>query len=390
MGAIKINPQFEDLKNPETFLKHIQELTVQDPITIIHNEIREKYRIDVREEIPKPKIAWSLRNSKNDEEAILGVLGDFGLIIGKAKSRKSFFVSIAISAALSKDLVLQRFKSCLPLDKNEVAYFDTEQSKYYVQTTVKRICSQIGESEPKNLHAFNLRSLKPAERLKFIENEIYLNDRLGFVVIDGIKDLVTSINSEEEATMIASKLLKWTEEREIFILNVLHQNKSDNNARGHIGTELINKAHTVLSVTKAENDKDISIVEPQQCRDKEPETFAFEIDENGLPKIAENFEIRTETRKNRFDVTEIEDFKKYQLLNEIYSKGENFSYSELVRQMKLAYKKLFNNKLGDNRAKDLITYCKNENWLLQEKPKAAYTLGQYKGLINEEEEEILY
>lgn len=184
--------------------------------------------------------------------------------------------------------------------------------------------------------------------------------------------------------MIASKLLKWTEEKNIHIITVLHQNKSDNNARGHIGTELINKAETVLSVTKNEQDKDISIVEAQQCRNKEPEPFAFEINENGLPVIVEDFEVRTETKKNKFDVTDLEDFKKYQLLTEVFSKGESFTYSELRIQIQLAYKNQFKNKLGDNRAKELITDCKNNSWLLQEKPKAPYTLGEFQGLEDDE------
>jgi hypothetical protein len=51
----------------------------------------------------------------------------------------------------------------------------------------------------------------------------------------------------------------------------------------------------------------------------------------------------------------------------------------------LAYKKQFNNKLGDNRAKELITDCKNNGWLLQEKRKSPYTLGDYKGLQDEED-----
>lgn len=343
-----------------------------------HKIIRNNYLIDVKEAIPPPQVAWSLMNTKTEGEAILGTLGDFGLIIGKAKSRKSFFINIAVSTALSKDLVLNRFKSYLPLKKNEVAYFDTEQSKYYVQKAVKRICEQINEPEPKNLHTFHLRSLNPSERLNFIEAEIYSNDKIGFVVIDGIKDLITSINDESEATMIASKLLKWSEERNIFILNVLHQNKSDNNARGHIGTELINKAQTVLSISKAENDNDISIVEPQQCRDIEPEVFAFEINEFGVPVIAEDFEIRTETKKNRFDVIDLENYKKYQLLTEVFSKGESFSYSELKTQLKFAYKNQFKTDLGTNRTIDLITYCKNQNWLLQSKAKAPYTIGEFK------------
>lgn len=347
-----------------------------------YNILRAKYKIDVREAIPPPQIAWSLANTTSEGETVLGTLGDFGLIIGKAKSRKSFYVSIALSAALSNNLVLNRFRGHLPHEQNEVVYFDTEQSKYYVQKAVKRICKQINEPEPHNLHAFHLRSLTPAERLQFIENEIYNNDKIGFVVIDGIKDLVTSINDESEATMIASKLLKWSEERNIYILVVLHQNKSDTNARGHIGTELINKAQTVLSVTKAEGDNDISIVEPQQCRDKEPEIFAFEINEFGLPVVAENFEIRTETVKNKFNVTDMGGFQMYSLLNEVYSKGNSFSYSELTIQIKIAYKNQFKKDIGTNRAKELITVCKNNNWILQDKPKAPYTLGKYQNDVD--------
>ncbi len=377
----------DKLKNLITneVLKHVNDL---EQIEINsnnedHSINRLKYLIDVKETIPPPQVAWSMLNAKNDGEAILGTLGDFGLIIGKAKSRKSFFINIAVSTAITKDKILNRFKSYLPPNKNEVAYFDTEQSKYYVQKAVKRICDQTQQPEPKNLNVFHLRSLNPSERLIFIENEIYNNDKISFVVIDGIKDLVTSINDESEATMIASKLLKWSEERNIFILTVLHQNKSDNNARGHIGTELINKAQTVLSVTKAENDDNISIVEPQQCRDIEPEIFAFEINEFGIPMIAENFELRTETKKNKFDITDLENFKKYQLLTEVFSKGESFSYSELKTQLKFAYKNQFKNEIGINRVVELITDCKNNNWLLQEKIKAPYTIGEFQTNQNE-------
>ena len=344
----------------------------------LHKVNRFKYKIDVTEVIPKPQVAISLANTKTNGFAVLGTLGNFSVIIGKAKAKKSFFINIAVATALSKDLILNRFKSDLQPNKNDVLYFDTEQSKFHVQTAVKRICLQTNQLEPANLHTYFLRSLTPSERLQFIENEIYSNDKLGFVVIDGIKDLVTSINDEEQATNIASKLLKWTEERNIHIVTVLHQNKSDTNARGHIGTELINKAETVLEVAKAENNASISIVTPQQCRNIEPEVFAFEINEFGVPIIAENFEIRTETKKNSFDVTNIENFKKYQLLTEVFSTNESFNYSSLVTQIILAYKNQFKTNLGINRAKILLTDCINNGWLFQSKPKAPYTIRTFK------------
>lgn len=406
MQVKKVNPEFPDINTPNklstkagdkvTNLNTITPAFEFDKFGIRVDDIQteadqllkqgtEQYaELEVKptDIIPPPKIAW--QQVLNNKTAILGTLGNFSLIIGKAKSRKSFFINIAVSTVLKKDKLLNQFQGNLPHDKNRVLYFDTEQGKYHVQLALKRVCKQINEDIPKDLKVYYLRSKSPAERLNIIEQIIYNTPNLGFVVIDGIKDLVTSINDEAEATMVASKLLKWTEELDIHITTVLHQNKSDNNARGHIGTELINKSETVLSVTKNEQDKDISIVEAQLCRNIEPEPFAFEINEDGLPVIVEDFEIRTETSKSKFDITDLEDFKKYQLLTEVFSKGANHTYSELRTQLQLAYKNQYNKKLGDNRAKELITDCKNNDWLLQEKPKAPYNLGNFKGLENKD------
>lgn len=354
-----------------------------EPISISENSKNSVSEIDCKailktcevkatDHFPPPQIAWQMG------EVPLGTLGDFSLIIGKAKSRKSFFINIAISTAISDDVILNVFTSYLPPNQKIVLYFDTEQSKYYVQKALKRICKQVNIAEPPNLNVYGLRSLSPQERLAVIDYAINNEPNLGFVVIDGIKDLVTSINDEEQATMISSKLLKWTEQRNIHIVTVLHQNKSDTNARGHIGTELINKAETVLSITKAEGDNNISIVEPQQCRNIEPEKFAFEINEDGLPIIAENFELRTESKNNKFDILELEDYKKYKLLTEVFSHDKAYGYGKLVDQIIIAYKNQFDNSIGTNRAKSLITDCSNNGWLIQEKAKAPYTLGEFK------------
>jgi len=336
-----------------------------------HELKRIKYKIDVTEVIPPQEVALYINNE------IFGTLGNFSLVIGKAKARKSFLINMLVATSVTKDLLHGILKSDLPPNQNEVLYFDTEQGKYHVQKAVKRICTQIDQPEPMHLHAFHLRSLAPSARLKFIEDEIYSNDKIGFVVIDGIKDLITSINDESEATMVTSKLLKWTEERNIHIVTVLHQNKGDNNARGHIGTELINKAETVSSVTVIENDKEVSIVEPQQCRNREPESFAFSVDENGLPYIVNGYEPPIKKISNSFSVTELEDFKKYKLLTEVFSHNKEYKYGALVSQLKIAYKNQLKKDLGDNRIKDLITDCKNNGWLTQVKDKAPYTLGEF-------------
>lgn len=363
-----------DIQNPlDKFLNIKPQLT--------HSEKREKYKIDINEIIKPPQIAWSMLNIKDNKETTLGTLGDFGLVIGKAKSKKSFFINIAVSAALSDRYVLGRFHSYLPKNQSEVIYFDTEQSKYYVQKAVKRICKQIGQEEPRNLSVFHLRSLNPLERLKFIEEEIYNSDAIGFVVIDGVRDLINSINDESEASMVASKFLKWTEERNIYILTVLHQNPTNDKARGHVGTELINKAQTVLSIRKDEKDENISIVEPQQCRDKEPEIFAFEINEFGIPIAVENFEIKKETRNSKFKVLDLDDFAKVDLLKEVFSFSESIPWGILKEKIQEVHLNQFGEKLAVNKTVDLMKLCKKKGYIKQKKEMGPYFLGEVNSLI---------
>ena len=57
----------------------------------------------------------------------------------------------------------------------------------------------------------------------------------------------------------------------------------DSNSRGHIGTELNNKAETVLQVTKDPTDPDRSIVSPAFIRSKPFENFAFRITDEPDP-----------------------------------------------------------------------------------------------------------
>lgn len=331
--------------------------------------------IDPREVIKPPEVALSQILSDGTDR-ILCSLGNFTLISGKAKSRKSFLLVILVSALISGRNIFG-FKGLLPKTKRKGLFIDTEQGKYHVQLFLKRICKLSDIDIPNNLDIIAMRKYPPVQRLELVEYAIYNTSNLGFIVIDGIKDLITSINDEAEASMITSKLLKWSEELGIHIIVVLHQNKSDNNARGHIGSEAVNKAETHLSVLKSDVDKEISVVEPQGCRNREPEPFAFEIID-GMPVLAENHQVRTEKKNTKIDVTEIDNFKIFSMLNEVFNKQDEFTYGELVRQIKLIFKKHFKKSIGDNKAKELITHCKNNNWLTQESIGKPYQLGKYK------------
>ena len=203
-------------------------------------------------------------------EVAIGTLGNFSASIGKAKSKKTFNVSAMVAAALSGKEVLN-YTTDFPEGKNRILYIDTEQSQNHCMIVMHRIMklAELPANEDCDRFYFlALRKFNPKERLAIIDDAISQIEGLGFVVIDGIRDLVYDINSPSEATCVISKLMQWTDEYQIHLHTILHQNKSDENARGHIGTEINNKAETVIQIEKDKDDSNISKVESVHTRSK--------------------------------------------------------------------------------------------------------------------------
>ena len=84
-----------------------------------------------------------------------------------------------------------------------------------------------------------------------------------------------NINNSSEATNLVGDLMQSTDEKNIHIQTVLHLNKGDDNARGHIGTELNNKAGSVLLIAKDTKDADRRVVSPAVIRSKAFAPFTF-------------------------------------------------------------------------------------------------------------------
>ncbi len=328
-------------------------------------------KIDPKEKIERPPVCLSIIDG--DHEGIIGTLGNFSLIIGKAKSKKTFSLSLFLSALVANQTVFGKFKGSLPENKTKVVFFDTEQGKYHVSLFQKRVYKLLGSENLVNFEVFFLRKHTPQERLEIIEYKLQTDPDIGFVAIDGIRDLVNSINDEEEATKTASNLLRWTETKNIHIITVLHQNKRDENARGHLGTELVNKAETVLSVSIDPQDKKISVVEPEFCRDREPEIFAFTVNENGLPVLVDGWEKPETKSKKTLSPTDIqEDYHKEKIKEIFKDLGDEIKGGEMLDRIKTVF------EIGDSRAREFRTYYLSEKWIIRNgketSPKQFYTI----------------
>lgn len=347
------------------------------PETVIKlSSIQEKLNaalVTATEHIDVPPICFEIMDGEDSSE--IGTLGNISLFIGKAKQGKTFAISMALAAANTGEWLMDKIKISLPEDKKSVLSFDTEQSKYHVQRVVRRIGRLIKQDEPINLITYGLRGYNAAECLELVEYAIYNTDNLGFVVIDGIRDLITSINDEEQASMISAKLLKWSQELNIHIIVVLHTNKGDNNARGHLGTELTNKSESVISIGKDPENKEQIIVAPEYCRNREFNPFAFKIDPHGIPYIVELAELDQIAPAKQKALTPVDIAEETHLLvlDAVFRLKSEIKYSELIPQIK-DYFMRYGVKFGENKAKDFATFYLNDLYIEAFKPDKGNTM----------------
>ena len=266
-----------------------------------------------------------------------------------------------------------RYVAELPEDKRKILYVDTEQSPYHCLKVMKRILRMAGlpdDRDNENLEFLALRKYTPEQRIRIAEQAIYNTPNIALVIIDGIRDMVYDINSPGESTRIISKLMQWTDDRQIHIHTILHQNKGDENARGHIGTELNNKAETVLLVEKDKNNGDISKVSAMHIRAMDFEPFAFRINDNALPELMEGY--KPEAKKP--GRPEEEKFDPYRHITEqqhrialeaVFGLKEEYGYKELENALIKSYMSI-GVKLNHQKAVSLITMLRNKRMIVQE------------------------
>lgn len=242
--------------------------------------------IDTRKQVEKPPTILSLieKVGTSIEYKRVFTLGNFSCFIGKAKSKKTFVLSL-FTAALLRNTRDEKFASEMPRGKDEILYFDTEQGEYDSYNVIKRIEKMAGTGL--RLRGYNLRPFSPIERCQIIEYAFKLfGEKSGYCVIDGIADLANGINDEDEATRVSTLMLKWSKIYNCHIATVIHQNKNDNFATGHLGSSIMKKAEIIISVTKIE--KNISEISCDLSRGIDFEAFQITINRDGIPEVLGN------------------------------------------------------------------------------------------------------
>ncbi len=265
-------------------------------------------------EVP-PEILWV-------NGSTIGTLGNFSASTGKAKSKKTFNISAIVAAALKNDEVL-KYSAYLPPNKRKILYVDTEQSKYHCHKVMERILRLAGLPTDKDVDDFVfivLREQTPDKRKQIIGYMLENMPDVGLLIIDGIRDLMYDINSPSESTDLINLLMRWSSGYNL-----------------HIGTELNNKAETVLQITKSTQDGNISEVKAMHIRDREFDPFAFRINDNALPEVMNGYVFQQSKQDRSFPLTELTEQQHREALENGFGKQVVQGYSNVIAALKQGY-----------------------------------------------------
>lgn len=317
-------------------------------------------------------------------DCTIATFGNFSASTGKAKSKKTFNISAIVAAAVTNTTVLN-YRACLPEGKRKILYFDTEQSKYHCHNVLERIYKLSGLSVKKDdprLLFWGLREYTPKLRIALIDYALRKHQEVGLVIIDGLRDLMYDINNGKEATDVMTVLMAWTSVYDLHIHTVLHLNKNDNNPRGHIGTELENKAETVLIISKNLQNNSISEVRPMHMRDKEFSTFAFHIDDNKLPVLDNGISVTVVKRREK-SLVSLDNEVHQEILSKAFKNNTPTRYSDLVEMVSRAYEDA-GYKRGTNGIKDLLKLLSGKGIIVKQDDAYIY---KSEGFVNPSTEE---
>lgn len=280
------------------------------PEELAWNQIR-PYLLDPRENYPEPYYMLEYNGVPFSK------IGGMGAMSGQKKNGKSFVFTELIAAIVGDGC--ERVQQYLPGlrvpertieflgHKPRALYIDTEMEKLSSAKVMRRVhwLCDVDMNAPFPEDRFAVLWLKNMprnedkrpyiQRFELIKTAIEMIQP-DVVFIDGLRDLVASINDEEAGTTILDYFGSIAEERNLSIWLALHQNPSRNNEvedakmRGWIGTELGNKVSDTLVSIKSKTANGVTFtVKQQDARDKDLDDWKFEITDDagnlGIPRI---------------------------------------------------------------------------------------------------------
>jgi hypothetical protein len=260
--------------------------------------LEEDANVDISEVIKYPPVSLScgsyidtdVEGNEIEYPIPIGTDGNFSFVQAFPKVGKSFFISLLVSAYQSGG---NKFTGTIKGHRRgrKIIHFDTEQGKFHCQKVFRRPVIMNDMQTDENYHTYALRPMTPTERVEFIDYILFdkfNDDKIGLVIIDGVADLLSDVNSMTETNFVVQKIMSWTEKKQCHILTVIHQNFGTHKATGNLGSALEKKTETQIKLEKNEINKGWISVECKRSRNRSFDPFSFIVNDNILPEFVNN------------------------------------------------------------------------------------------------------
>jgi len=188
--------------------------------------------------------------------------GNLTTVTSKAKTGKTATLGAATAAiiAAASD---RASRDCLgfssPHPEGAIIVVDTEQSLYDAWLCYQRGLKRAAEAtDPDYLHHYSLVGYTPHQAKEAVVLALKTgkaaHGSVFILILDGVADLVASVNDEIECNALVVWLRALSVEYDCPIICVIHSNESvqsGDDGRGHLGKQLIRKAESNLILKKS-------------------------------------------------------------------------------------------------------------------------------------------
>lgn len=225
-----------------------------------------------------------------------------------------------------------------------VCYMDTErnlsdQLPYALQ------CIQAGAGFSKTEHPHNyeyasLLEFSRAERFDALEEYLnYLRESYSnniFIILDVVSDCVSDFNRTDDSMRLIDMMNLMINRYDVTFLCIIHENPNQQKARGHLGTELFNKATTVMQISiehdGAGEPSDVIRIRFLKCRNSKcpsPVYTQIDPDTNTLVEAgSDRIDGLRNSRRKKASESEVLEYLETLCINQQYPK------SDLIEQLR--------------------------------------------------------
>lgn len=228
-------------------------------------------------------------------------------------------------------------------------YVDTERNQNdqlpYSMQQIRRKSGYPIDMNPSHFDFISLVDISRKDRFGTLKNYIQLKQKefpnyQYIVVLDVVTDCIENFNDPRESLKLIDLMNELINQKDVSFLCVIHENPGGEKARGHLGTEIINKASQVIQISFNDDSKELIMLKFLHSRNtKQIDSVFLRYDDDLKGLVEANSELIKQvqaSKQEKAPLAKVEAWLKDNLIGEMNREAlikqlrEHFSCGERI------------------------------------------------------------